>query len=59
MRARRARLSDASAIYGLIAHYAGQGLLLSRTEEEIRRNIGRFLVQLNSDRIVGCLSLEI
>jgi N-acetylglutamate synthase-like GNAT family acetyltransferase len=58
MRARRARLSDVAAIYRLIAHYAGQGLLLSRTEEEIRRNIGHFLVQLISDRIVGCLSLE-
>ena len=58
MRARRAKLSDVPAIYGLIAHYSGQGLLLSRAEEEIRRNIGHFLVQLNSDRIVGCLSLE-
>ena len=58
MRARRAKLSDVSAIYGLIAHYSGQGLLLSRSEEEIRRNIGHFLVLLNSDRFVGCLSLE-
>jgi N-acetylglutamate synthase-like GNAT family acetyltransferase len=58
MRARRAKMSDVSAIYGLIAHYAGQGLLLSRCEEEIRRNIGHFLVLLNADRLVGCLSLE-
>jgi N-acetylglutamate synthase-like GNAT family acetyltransferase len=58
MRARRAKLSDVSAIYGLIAHYSGHGLLLSRSEEEIRRNIGHFLVLLNSDRFVGCLSLE-
>src|ERR1700728_4591882 len=57
-RARRAKMSDAPAIYRLIAHYAEQGLLLSRTEDEIRRNIGHFLVQLNSNRIVGCLSLE-
>jgi N-acetylglutamate synthase-like GNAT family acetyltransferase len=58
MRARRAKLSDVSAIYGLIAHYAGQGLLLSRPEEEIRRNIGHFIVLLNSGRFLGCLSLE-
>ncbi len=58
MRARHAKISDAPAIYGLIAHYAKRGLLLSRSEDEIRRNIGHFLVQLNSNRIVGCLSLE-
>jgi N-acetylglutamate synthase-like GNAT family acetyltransferase len=58
MRARRARISDAPAIFGLIAHYSEQGLLLARTEEEIRRNIGHFLVQTNSRRLVGCLSLE-
>ena len=58
MRARRARISDAPAIFGLIARYSEQGLLLARTEEEIRRNIGHFLVQTNSRCLVGCLSLE-
>jgi N-acetylglutamate synthase-like GNAT family acetyltransferase len=58
MKARRARISDAHAIHGLIAHYSEQGLFLARTEEEIRRNIGHFLVQTNSRRVVGCLSLE-
>lgn len=58
MIARRARISDAPAINALIAHYAEQGLLLARREEEIRRNIGHFLVQTNSRRVVGCLSLE-
>jgi N-acetylglutamate synthase-like GNAT family acetyltransferase len=58
MRARRARMSDAASIHGLIAHYSDQGLLLARTEEEIRRNIGHFLVQADSRRVVGCLSLE-
>jgi N-acetylglutamate synthase-like GNAT family acetyltransferase len=58
MRARRARMSDARAIFGLIAHYSEQGLLLARAEEEIRRNIGHFLVQTNSRGVVGCLSLE-
>ena len=58
MSARRARMSDARAIFGLIAHYSEQGLLLARAEEEIRRNIGHFLVQTNSGRVVGCLSFE-
>jgi amino-acid N-acetyltransferase len=51
-------MSDAASIHGLIVHYSDQGLLLARTEEEIRRNIGHFLVQANSRRVVGCLSLE-
>jgi N-acetylglutamate synthase-like GNAT family acetyltransferase len=58
MIARRARIADAPAINALIAQYAEQGLLLARCEEEIRRNIGHFLVQTNSRRVVGCLSLE-
>lgn len=58
MRTRRARTSDVPAILRLIAHYSEQGLLLARTDEEIRRNIGHFLVQTNSHRVVGCLSLE-
>jgi N-acetylglutamate synthase-like GNAT family acetyltransferase len=58
MRARRARISDAPAIFGLIAQYSEQGLLLARTEEEVRRNVSHFLVQISSRRVVGCLSLE-
>ncbi len=58
MRARPARISDVPAIYGLIAHYSEQGLLLARSEEEILRNISHFLVQANSRRVVGCPSLE-
>jgi amino-acid N-acetyltransferase len=58
MRARRARASDAEAIYQLIAHYAEQGLLLPRTREEICRHIGHFLVREEKDQIIGCLALE-
>ena len=36
MRARTARMSDAAAVHRVIAHYAGEGLLLPRTEAEIR-----------------------
>ena len=44
MRARTARIGDAAAVHRVIAHYAGEGLLLPRTEAEIREHIARFLV---------------
>jgi N-acetylglutamate synthase-like GNAT family acetyltransferase len=58
MKARRAIISDAPAIYALIAHFAELGVLLPRTEEEIRRNIGHFLVQRMKGCVVSCVALE-
>jgi amino-acid N-acetyltransferase len=58
MRTRRAKISDAAAIHALIAHYAARGLLLPRDAEEIRANIGHFIVQEESRRLISCLSLE-
>jgi N-acetylglutamate synthase-like GNAT family acetyltransferase len=58
MKARRAIVSDAPAIYTLIAHFVGLGLLLPRTEEEIRRNISHFLVHKVKGRVVSCVALE-
>jgi amino-acid N-acetyltransferase len=58
MRTRRAKISDAPAIHSLIAHYAVQDLLLPRVEEEIRENIGHFIVQEEGRRVVSCVSLE-
>jgi N-acetylglutamate synthase-like GNAT family acetyltransferase len=62
MRARTARLSDAAAVHRVIAHYAGEGLLLPRTEAEIREHIGRFLVLVEKngkeDKVLGCVALE-
>jgi len=58
MRARCAIVSDAPAIYALIAHFAGLGLLLPRAEEEIRRNISHFLVHKIKGRVVSCVALE-
>jgi amino-acid N-acetyltransferase len=62
MRARTARMSDASAVHRVIAHYAGEGLLLPRTEAEIREHIQRFLVLVEKrngeERVLGCLALE-
>jgi amino-acid N-acetyltransferase len=62
MRARAARISDAAVVHRIIAHYAGEGLLLPRTEAEIREHIARFLVLVEKregqDRVLGCVALE-
>ena len=62
MRARTARISDAAAVHRLIAHYAGEGLLLPRTETEIREHIARFLVLVEKhgkqEKVLGCVALE-
>src|SRR3984957_6884946 len=62
MRARTARMSDAAAVHGVIAHYAGEGLLLTRTEAEIREHIARFLVLVEKrngeEKVLGCVALE-
>jgi amino-acid N-acetyltransferase len=62
LRARTARMRDASAVHRVIAHYAGEGLLLPRTEAEIRDHISRFLVLVEKrsgeERVLGCVALE-
>jgi len=62
MRARTARMSDASAVHRVIAHYAGEGLLLPRTEAEIREHIARFLVLVEKrngdEKVLGCVAIE-
>src|SRR5215469_9395706 len=62
MRARTARIGDAAQVHRVIAHYAGEGLLLPRTEAEIREHISRFLVLVDKgrsgDKVLGCVALE-
>lgn len=58
MRARRARPEDVAAIHRLVDHYATKGLLLPRTEEEIRAHVERFLVLVENDQLLGCVALE-
>ncbi len=58
MRGRRAKPADAIAIHALVAKYAAQGLLLPRTEDEIRAHIGHFLVLADKEHIAGCVALE-
>jgi amino-acid N-acetyltransferase len=58
VRTRRACLADAPAIHALVASYAAEDLLLSRTEGEIRQRIGSFLVLEEEGRLAGCAALE-
>jgi N-acetylglutamate synthase-like GNAT family acetyltransferase len=62
MRARTARAADAIAVHRVIAHYAGEGSLLPRTEDEIRRHISHFLVLVEKrneeEKLLGCVALE-
>ncbi len=58
MKTRRARPEDAAAIHALIAHYAAEGILLPRTEGNVREHSGLFLVLEEKGAIAGCVSLE-
>jgi amino-acid N-acetyltransferase len=58
MKIRRARPAEAPAIHALITGYAGQGLLLPRTPEQVRAGIRDFLVALDAGRVMGCAALE-
>src|SRR5262245_35789134 len=71
MKTRLARQGDVPAICRLIQTYADQGLLLPRTKEEVRANLGRFLVLADSrpaletptdqapqEKLLGCVALE-
>ena len=58
LKARKARPADVPAIHALIAHYAAQGLLLPRTEDDVRAHISRFLVLAEQGRVLGCVALE-
>jgi N-acetylglutamate synthase-like GNAT family acetyltransferase len=55
---RRARPADVPAIYALIAQYAAEGILLARTEANIREHIAQFLVCVSKRCIAGCVALE-
>src|ERR1700674_2522498 len=53
MKTRLARPADIAGICRLIQLYADQGLLLPRTEEQVRKNLGHFLVLTESIRSNG------
>lgn len=55
---RRARLGDAGAIASLMAPYAAIGLVLPRSEIEIKAHVGEFLVACREERVCGCVALR-
>jgi N-acetylglutamate synthase-like GNAT family acetyltransferase len=69
MRTRLARQSDVPAICRLIQIYADQGVLLPRSEAEVRSHLGHFLVLTANapagaataalpEKLLGCVALE-
>jgi len=58
MRICRARTSDVGAIHALISREIGEGGLLQRTREEIRRALPAFHVAVAHGSIAGCVALE-
>jgi N-acetylglutamate synthase-like GNAT family acetyltransferase len=64
MRSRTARPTDVMAVHRLIAHYADEGTLLPRTEDEIRNHINHFIVLVEKrnddedEKLLGCVALE-
>ena len=55
---RKASLPDIPAILSLINAYAGQGIMLPRTEFELAENIRDFIVAVEDSEIVGCGALH-
>ena len=58
MRVRKARPADVAEIQSLIAHYAGEGILLPRDEQDVRRHLDFFLIAADRTGVAGCVSLE-
>lgn len=56
---RRAVRADAGQILDLVTQYAAQGLMLSRTFEQVAGRIDSYVVAVdNSGRVVACAALE-
>lgn len=55
---RKAAMRDIPGLLSLINRYAGQGIMLSRTEFEISENLRDFSVVHEEEHIVGCAALH-
>ena len=56
---RPARLIDAPAITDLLAGFARLGMVRDRTAEDVKRDIGGFIVAVVEGRVVGSVALRI
>jgi amino-acid N-acetyltransferase len=56
---RRAARSDAAQILELVSQYAAQGLMLSRTFDQVASRIDNYVVATNgAGRVIACAALE-
>ncbi len=53
---RTASIDDAESIYKLIKYYAGKGVILERSLDDITGNINNFLVAVSNDRLIGSIT---
>jgi amino-acid N-acetyltransferase len=58
MEIRKAFLTDIPRLLELINSYAGNGIMLPRTEFEMAENIRDFLVAVEGDELLGCGALH-
>jgi pyrroline-5-carboxylate reductase len=56
---RPARAADVPAISALLAGFARQGMVRDRTVEDVKRDIGGFIVAASGERVVGSVALRI
>jgi len=55
---RPARRGDIDAIHELVSSYAGEGLMLPRTREQVAMNIDNYVVAVSGARVVACAALD-
>jgi len=53
---RTASIDDAESIYKLIKYYAGKGVILERSLDDITDNINNFLVAVSDKKIIGSIT---
>ncbi|ADG83131.1 N-acetyltransferase GCN5 [Thermincola ferriacetica] len=56
---RKAKITDVEDIHALLAHYAGEGLMLARPRSKLYESIREFSVAEKDGKIVGAGSLHI
>lgn len=54
---RKATSADVDALHDLIQGYAAKGIMLPRSHDALRRNIGKFVVADDEGKLIGCGSL--
>lgn len=56
---RKAKVSDGEQIFGLVNHYARQGLMLPKSRSQVYRDICNFVVVEEEGGFLGCGALHV